>query len=107
MFKDVHDFQLVREIRFRKGDKESPGTIRIGGIEWDEEDDVWGCKCSISYLHDETISLHGVDALQALQSCFRLIAGLIAGAEEDGVEIWWLEPGDHCGIGWASHREKN
>jgi Domain of unknown function (DUF6968) len=100
MFKDMHDFQLIREITFQRGDKSSPGNIQIGGLEWDEENDVWGCKCSITFLHDEIISLHGVDAMHALQECFQFIAGLIAGAEKDGVDIWWLEPGDHCDIGW-------
>lgn len=101
MFKEIYSFELIREITFRKDDKQSPGEIMIGGIEWDEEKDVWGCKCRITFLHDDVIRLHQVDAMGALRACFKFISGLIASAEKDGVEIWWLEPGDHGGLAWG------
>ena len=98
MTQEIHSFQLVRNINFQKGDKLSKGELVIGGITWDEKDDVWGCKARISFLHEEFVTTYGVDAIHALMLSFRFISGLIAGAEDDGIEIWWLEPGDHCGL---------
>ncbi len=95
---EIHDFQLVREIKTRQGGREVSGLIRIGEIQWSADKEAWACRCAISFLHDDSYITYGVDAIHALKLCMRSLAGLIAGAEEDGLEIWWLEPGDHCGF---------
>jgi hypothetical protein len=92
------DFKLEREIHIGSGDRIEVGVITIGGIERVERLNCWGCKWSISEIHPHETFSYGEDALQALNRCLLALIALIRSAEENGLEIWWLEPGDHCGL---------
>lgn len=92
------DFRIERNIVFRRNGEIHDGLITVGGIEKVERLNCWACKWSVSEIHPKEIASYGEDPLQALNLCILALDKLVRSAEENGCEIWWLEPGDHCGL---------
>lgn len=96
--RELYDFRFERQITIRSNQRLIHGQIVIGGVQWIPRHGCWGCKWSVSVIHPEETMTYGEDALHALTLAIRSVQKLILGAEEDGLEIWWLDPGDHCAL---------
>jgi hypothetical protein len=96
------DFCLKRQINIRSGDDVIQGCISVGGIYKIPSHDHWGCNWTLSGARitrdpDQGV-IYGEDALQALALCIQFLNKLIRDAAADGLQIWWLEEGDHCAL---------
>jgi hypothetical protein len=63
-------------------------TAKIGRP-YPAADGDWACPVDLTPLYPRLIDQHGVDSWQALQLCYRLVAQLLAGFEQDGGKIYW------------------
>jgi hypothetical protein len=90
--------KFERTLKFKFGGTESSGTLCVGPIEWSAEKQKWGCQWSISEVHPELGVTYGSDPLDSLIKSLDFLSTLIRGSEDDGLVVYWLEPGDHCGL---------
>lgn len=86
-----------RELNFIIKGQTVQGKVSIGDIFQDREG-RWRCAWSISYISPETNSIIGDDALSAFVRTLDFVRQLIRGSEEDGLQVWWKQPGDHGGF---------
>ena len=63
-------------------------TAKIGRP-YPAADGDWACSVDLTPLYPRLIDQHGVDSWQALQLCYRLVAQLLGGFEQDGGRLYW------------------
>lgn len=90
--------KFERTLKFKSGAAESLGTLCVGPIEWSAEKQKWGCQWSISEVHPEPGVTYGSDPLDSVIRSLDFLSTLIRGSEDDGLVVYWQEPGDHCGL---------
>ena len=94
----ISSIQFRRKIKFKFGGVEKDGELFAGNVKWSEEKEKWACSWSVSEIHPEIGVLYGSDPLDALIRTLDFLSILIRGSEEDGLAVWWSQPGDHCGL---------
>lgn len=86
------DVIAERELQ-RPGEKSAPVVVRIGRPVPDPEID-WTCSYQIRGIGDERVrTAHGIDAVQALQLCLRMV-GADLGALRRSHRLTWLGDSD-------------
>jgi len=71
--------------------------LRIESIEKHPEQTKYLCVWSLDYLAPRAIGF-GEDELAALQNALEVIRTFLIKTEEDGISVWWHQPGDYGGI---------
>lgn len=90
--------QLVRTLHFQIGGRLQEGTLTVGNPLWDAGKQKWACSWSISFVHPDKGITYGADPLDAFIRTLDFLSVLLRGSEEDGLEVYWKEQGDHAGI---------
>ena len=95
--------RFVRQIEIRVNGSLKSGEIGMSSPR-EGTNGRWTCMCSISFLLDEPMGIHGEDAFEALSHGLLFLGGLIRGSENDGWVLWWQQENDHCGFGGESEQ---
>ena len=101
------DLAFERELTFVIRNERQKGRIFDGNPEWLEQKNKWACHWSISHIHPELGRMYGLDPLDAFTKTLDFLSSLIRGSEQDGLQIWWREPGDHAGITFPLCEERH
>src|SRR5690348_2341695 len=90
---------LERKLRLRRESPclETEVTLRIVSVEKHPEKEKFVCVWSLDYLAPRAVG-YGEDELSALTNALELIRVFIRDSLQDGVSVWWKEPGDCGGI---------
>jgi hypothetical protein len=91
-------FWMERKLRFRMAGELVEGTMSIGDLQWKADKQKWACHWSVPFVHPETGMTYGADPLDALLRAMDFLSVLLRGSEEDGLDVFWREEGDHAGL---------
>ena len=99
-------FRLERELRFKITGELVKGTLSIGDLQWNDDKQKWACHWSVTFVHPETGVTYGADPLDAFLRAMDFLSILMRGSEEDGLDVYWKEEGDHSGLVFPLSEEK-
>jgi hypothetical protein len=88
---------MTRQLHMVIAGAEVNAVVRIGPT---EPDNVagWRCHWAIDHVCLKGGKFRGRDELDAFSRCYKFVNQLLRGSEDDGLVVWWQEPGDHGGF---------